>query len=79
MLSVNGNVAALACDDMLRLADVLQCPLEVNIFYRTPERMEAILSYINERKEALGLMSLFWATPLTPPSWPQRPESGVSS
>ena len=55
VLSVNGNVAALACDDMLRLADVLQCPLEVNIFYRTPERMEAILSYINERKEALGL------------------------
>lgn len=55
VLSVNGNVAALACDDMLRLADVLQCPLEVNIFYRTPERMEAILSYINERKEVLGL------------------------
>ena len=55
VLSVNGNVAALACDDMLRLANVLQCPLEVNIFYRTPERMEAILSYINERKEALGL------------------------
>ena len=54
-LSVNGNVAALACDDMLRLADALQCPLEVNIFYRTPERMEAILSYINERKNALGL------------------------
>ena len=55
VLSVNGNVAALACDDMLRLADVLKCPLEVNIFYRTPERMDAILSYINERKGALGL------------------------
>ena len=55
VLSVNGNVAALACDDMLRLADVLACPLEVNIFYRTPERMEALLSYINERKEVLGL------------------------
>ncbi len=55
VLSVNGNVAALACDEMLRLADVLQCPLEVNIFYRTPQRMEAILSYMNERKVALGL------------------------
>ena len=55
VLSVNGNVAALACDEMLQLANVLQCPLEVNIFYRTPERMEAILSYMKERNDALGL------------------------
>ena len=55
VLSINGNVAALACDEMLRLADVLSCPVEVNIFYRTPERMEAILGYIKERREALGL------------------------
>ena len=50
MLSVNGNVAALASDAMLRLAAFLSCPLEVNIFYRTPERMEAILSFLDERK-----------------------------
>ena len=55
VLSVNGNVAALACDEMLRLADSLNCPLEVNIFYRTPERMSAILAFLNERKDALGL------------------------
>ena len=55
VLSVNGNVAALACDEMLQLANALQCPLEVNIFYRTPERMEAILSYMKERNDALGL------------------------
>jgi 4-phosphopantoate--beta-alanine ligase len=55
VLSINGNVAALACDEMLRLANVLSCPVEVNIFYRTPERMEAILGHINERKAALGL------------------------
>ena len=55
VLSINGNVAALACDEMLRLAEVLSCPVEVNIFYRTPERMEAILGHINERKAALGL------------------------
>ena len=51
VLSVNGNVAALACDEMLRLAHVLDCPVEVNIFYRTPERMEAILAHMNERKK----------------------------
>ncbi|MEC7089724.1 MAG: phosphopantothenate/pantothenate synthetase [Candidatus Thermoplasmatota archaeon] len=55
VLSINGNVAALACDEMLQLADHLSCPLEVNIFYRTPERMEAILNHMNERKVALGL------------------------
>ena len=55
VLSVNGNVAALACDEMLRLANALNCPVEVNIFYRTPERMEAILAHMNERKSALGL------------------------
>lgn len=55
VLSVNGNVAALATDEMLKLADVLDCPLEVNIFYRTPERMEAILGHISERNEVLGL------------------------
>ena len=40
---------------MLTLASELGCPLEVNIFYRTPERMEAILGHISERKRALGL------------------------
>ncbi len=55
VLSLNGNVAALAADDMLRLASRLGCPVEVNIFYRTPERMNAILSYIEERKKVLGL------------------------
>jgi len=55
VLSVNGNVVALAGDEMLRLADKIGCPLEVNIFYRTPERMEALLSDLNERKGRLGL------------------------
>jgi len=55
VLSVNGNVVALAGDEMLQLAEKLGCPLEVNIFYRTPERMEALLSDLNERKERLGV------------------------
>ena len=55
VLSINGNVAALACDEMLRLADALSCAVEVNIFYRTPERMKAILAHMNERKTVLGV------------------------
>ena len=44
VLSVNGNVVALAGDEVLQLAQKLNCPVEVNIFYRTPERMHALLS-----------------------------------
>ena len=55
ILSVNGNVVALAGDEMLKLANKIGCPLEVNIFYRTPERMDALLTDLNERKERLGL------------------------
>ena len=55
VLSINGNVAALACDEMLRLANALSCAVEVNIFYRTPERMKAILDHMNERKNVLGV------------------------
>jgi len=55
VLSVNGNVAALAADEMLRLGSALNCPVEVNIFYRTPERMAAILGHLEARKSALGL------------------------
>ena len=55
VLSIHGNVAALACDEMLRLANALSCAVEVNIFYRTPERMKAILDHMNERKHVLGV------------------------
>lgn len=55
VLSLNGNVVALAGDEMLQLADLLDCPVEVNIFYRTPERMAALLSDLDERNKRLGL------------------------
>ena len=55
VLSVNGNVVALAGDEMLQLAHLLDCPVEVNIFYRTPERMSALLSDLDERNNRLGL------------------------
>ena len=55
VLSVNGNVVALAGDEMLQLAHLLDCPVEVNIFYRTPERMTALLSDLDERNIRLGL------------------------
>ena len=51
VISLNGNVVALAGKEILTLAHHLRCPVEVNIFYRTPERMEALLSHLEEIKQ----------------------------
>ncbi len=42
VLSVNGNVAALVPQGMVDLANKIGAPLEVNIFYRTEERVKKI-------------------------------------
>ena len=49
VISVNGNTVALAGPQLLTCAAVLNCPIEVNIYYRTPERM----SKLNETLEGL--------------------------
>ena len=55
VISVNGNTVALACDELLQIADSLGCPLEVNIYYRTPERMAGLLERIEARATELDL------------------------
>ncbi|ALL00401.1 pantothenate synthetase [Pyrodictium delaneyi] len=42
VVSVNGNAAALAAEGLVRLAELLDAPLEVNLFYRTEERARRI-------------------------------------
>ena len=42
VISVNGNAAALVARDIVRLSELLSCPVEVNLFYRTREREEAV-------------------------------------
>ena len=46
VISVNGNTAVLARDDLLRLAKELHCPIEINIFYRTEERIQKLFNYL---------------------------------
>ena len=48
VLSVNGNVAALVPEGMIALADATGADIEVNIFNRTRERMEAIVEHLHE-------------------------------
>ena len=42
VISVNGNVAALVAEDIVRLAELVNAKIEVNLFYRTPERVRKI-------------------------------------
>jgi 4-phosphopantoate--beta-alanine ligase len=39
VLSVNGNTAVLAADYMVELASLLTAKIEINLFYRTPQRV----------------------------------------
>jgi 4-phosphopantoate--beta-alanine ligase len=48
VISVNGNVAALAPEDVVELAEVVDADIEVNLFNRTDERMRAIVDHLRE-------------------------------
>ena len=48
VISVNGNVAALVAADLVRLSEVLEAPLEVNIFHASKQREQAIRSCLQE-------------------------------
>ncbi len=55
VISLNGNAIALAGSDFLTLASQLGCPVEINIFYRTPERMGALIGHLKLLNSKLGL------------------------
>jgi 4-phosphopantoate--beta-alanine ligase len=48
VISVNGNVAALACEECVVLAKLLGAKLEVNLFHRTPVRMKKISELLKQ-------------------------------
>jgi 4-phosphopantoate--beta-alanine ligase len=48
VLSVNGNVAALVAPEIVDLAEAVDADIEINLFNRTPERMEAIAAHLRE-------------------------------
>jgi 4-phosphopantoate---beta-alanine ligase len=48
VLSINGNVAALVPGEMVDLAEATGADLEVNLFNRTPERIEAIADHLRD-------------------------------
>jgi len=57
VISVNGNAAALAARDVVKLAEVTRAKVEVNLFYRSAEREIAIKKLLKEAgaKQVLGV------------------------
>ena len=49
VISVNGNVAALVPDEIIRLSEAVNAQLEVNLFYRTEERVNAIIRHLRAK------------------------------
>ena len=46
VISVNGNAAALVGPELIRLSELVNAPLEVNLFHRTEERVNKIVGYL---------------------------------
>jgi 4-phosphopantoate--beta-alanine ligase len=55
VISVNGNVAALVPREIIRLSEIANAPLEVNLFHRTEERVNKIIQHLR----SLGAKKMF--------------------
>lgn len=64
VISVNGNVASLCAKELVELSNVIDAPIEVNLFYRTLGRELAIEKVLlsNGANEVLGIGSRASAT-----------------
>ena len=51
VITINGNTAALAGKELLQIAQYLNSPVEINIFYRTDKRISAMLEYLENIKQ----------------------------
>ena len=55
VISLNGNTTALAGYELMKIAEYLQCPIEVNIFYRTEQRISALFGYLDRINHDLDI------------------------
>ena len=56
VISVNGNATALAIDEIIDLANAVEAKIEINLFYRTDERVKIITKLYKDHgyKDILG-------------------------
>ena len=57
VLSVNGNAAAICATELVKLSKIIGAKIEVNLFYRTPERERAVEKVLKNAgaEEVLGI------------------------
>ena len=69
VICVNGNAAALDPEGIIALASKIPARIEVNLFHRTPERMEGLISYLESKgaEEVLGRDEVEFADEFTDP------------
>ncbi|NYT11640.1 MAG: phosphopantothenate/pantothenate synthetase [Methanomassiliicoccales archaeon] len=49
VISINGNAAALCAEDIISLAKAVPAKMEVNLFHRSEQRIEAVCSYMESK------------------------------
>ncbi len=54
VISVNGNTVVLAGEHLIRVAAVIGCPIEVNLYYWTPERVSGLLGRLSQQRDAVA-------------------------
>lgn len=59
VISVNGNAAALVPGELVELSGLIGAPIEVNLFYRTEDRVLKIIEHL----QAYGARDVFGASP----------------
>ncbi len=59
VISINGNVAALAADECIRLAYSIPAKLEINLFHRSQNRMKKIAAMLRKK----GVQTLYGLNP----------------
>ena len=53
VISMNGNSTILAGSAAIKIASIIGCPVEVNIYYRTDERIRGLVEELESLKERL--------------------------
>ncbi len=48
------NTGVLAGEELIRVAAVVGCPIEVNLYYRTPERVMGLLGRLSEQRDTVA-------------------------
>jgi len=56
VISINGNTAALCAEEIVKLSFEVPAPIEINLFYRTPDRVDKIEKILKKEgaKKVLG-------------------------